>query len=78
MTLPDDIAAAVLAYYAACVTDHAAFMAYEAARKGLGEEPDGDALASVEDIGRACDATLDARRAAGAALLQAIECMEVK
>ena len=69
MTLPDDITAAVLAYHAAHLHDHACFMEYEAALKGLGEDPDGEVLASIEDIGRKCDAAFDARRATQTVLL---------
>ncbi len=77
MTLPNNITAAVLAYHAAHIANLATFVEYDHAYMGLGEEPDGEAMAVVEDLGVKCDATYAARGVAQQALLYAIECMEV-
>ncbi len=77
VTLPANITADVLAYHAAHRTDLACFVRYEHARRDLGEDPDGEALASIEALGRQCDASYAERRAAQTAMLQAIEQMEV-
>lgn len=77
MTLPDNITAAVLAYHAAHIANLAAFAKYDHAYREQGEEPDGEAMAVVEDLGVKCDATYAARGVAQQALLYAIECTEV-
>ncbi len=78
MKLPDNITAAVLAYRVVCLTKRACCTEYEQALSRLGENPGGEEMAAIEEIGRRCDTTRDAKLAAQWALLQAIECMEIK